>query len=319
MNTQQFKDRQNKTFQKALEKTRKCCAPSCENNAINSHILQKNGILSMIESDGHLRLSVTDFIKDDLFYFKREGINKAFTFKGFCEIHDNSIFKPIEDYLIDYECYKNQLLFAYRTILNELRRKEVLLDWDENQMQDEILKTVIDTGLMKASGEQYKQAIFDLNYYKEKLESDLNKDTENFIFKVRYTSSKEICLASHFTFETTRERDVEIKKNGKDFEILCEIFICFFPLDGENVLLMGYLKEFESKCSSFVNDFFDCDEDTLFKKISNLLMCRCEVWACSENFYSEKIKPRESQINKIFQESAISIDEDRDIELNIFN
>ncbi len=319
MNEKQIQDRFNKTFQDALSKARICSVSGCNENAINSHILQKNGALNGIAQEGHIRLSQTDFHKDNLFYFKKEGINKSYTFKGFCKEHDSSIFAPIEDDLIDFENYNNQLLFAYRNILNEKVRKEVLLDWYEYKRQDNILKKVIDIDLLEQIEEQEKLGISDLDYYVKIFENDLNNNEESFVFQFRYTSSKEICLASQFTYETTRVREEEIQKNGKDFELLTEISVSFFPLDGENVLLMGYLKESETKCGTYVKAFFDVPENELMKKLSNLLMCRCEMWACSEDFYNEKIKQREEKINLIFLESTSSIDEDRDINFNIFD
>lgn len=321
MNNNQEKQIQevlNKTFKKANDKVRICCAPGCNKPAINSHILQKNGILNGIAQNGHILISTTDFFEKELFYFKRKGINETFTYKGFCAEHDSSIFSPIENHEIDFEDYKSQLLFAYRTILNEKVKKEVILDWHKYQKESKVLNGIIDIKLIDASDEQEKLGIKDISYFQDKIEKDLNNNTESFVFKFRYTKPVEICIASHFTFETTRERNIEIERNGKDFDFLTDIFISFFPIEGENVLLFGYLKEQESKCGSFVQTFLDCTEEELFKKISDLILCRCEVWACSENFYSNYIKHREEQINRIFQESAESMDEDRSLNFNIF-
>ncbi|MCJ7449136.1 MAG: hypothetical protein MUO72_15765 [Bacteroidales bacterium] len=308
----------NTTFKRANDKSRICCVPGCNKPAINSHILQKNGILNGIAQNRHIIISTTDFFEADIFHFRRKGINESFTFKGFCSEHDKSIFSPIEDYEIDFEDYKSQLLFAYRTVLNERVKKEVILDWHKYQKESKVLSGEIDTKLLDESDEQERLGIKDISYFQDKIEKDLKNNTESFVFKFRYTKPVEICIASHFTFETTRERNNEIQKTGKDFDLLTDIFLSFFPIEGENVLLIGYLKEQESKCGNFVQTFLDCTEDELFKKISDLILCRCEVWACSENFYSNYIKPREGQINKIFQESAESIDEDRSLNFNIF-
>lgn len=308
----------NKTYRRAATKQRTCSVKGCDKQAINSHVLQKNGILNSIEERGHIRVSEADFFNPDLFHFKRDGINQAFTFKGFCADHDKKIFAPIEDFEIDFDDYKSQLLFAYRTVLNEKVKKEILLDWHKYQKESKTLIGEIDTDLIDKTDEQQKVGIKDIEYYKEKIELDLNNETQSFIFKVRYTKPCEICLASHFTYETTRERSKQIETTGKDFEILTDIFISFFPIENENVLMMGYLKEQEPKCGEFVQSFFDCDEDTLFKKLSDLILCRCEMWACSESFYNQKIKPHDKVINEIFQESASTVDEDRELNFNIF-
>lgn len=314
-----YQDILNKLFKKALDQPRNCSYPGCNKPAINSHVLQKNGILNGIQNSGHIRVSEADFINPELFYFKRKGINKSFTFKGFCSDHDKTIFSPIEDYEINFEDYKSQLLFTYRTVLNERYKKEVMLDWHKFQKESYSLRGVVDFARLDKTDEQQKIGIKDINYYIEKVESDIITNTENFTFKVRYTKPSEICLASHFSYETTREQLKIIDKTGNDFNLLTAIFISFFPIEAENVLVMGYLKEHEGKCGTFVNSFFDCTEDILFKKISNLLLCRCEMWACSDQFYFKLIKPHEKEVNKIFKESAVSVDENRDLDFNIFD
>ena len=318
MKSKQIQEVLNKTFRRASAKQRICNVKNCNEQAINSHVLQKNGILNEIAENGHIRISESDFFKTDLFHFKRVGINQAFSFKGFCTVHDKNIFSPIEDFEIDFENYKSQLLFAYRTLLNEKVKKEILLDWYKYQKESRILSGEIDIELIDDLDKQQRVGIKDIEYYQGKIESDLNSNTQNFVFKFKYTKHCEICLASHFTYETTSERKNQIQSTGKDYEILTDIFISFFPIEDGNVLIVGYLKEHKSNCGGFVQSFFDCDEDTLFKKLNDLLLCRSEMWACSESFYTKKIKPREKSINKIFQESASSIYEDRVLDFNMF-
>jgi len=308
----------NTTFRKAENKQRICCIPHCNELAINSHVLQKNGILNEISQDGHVWESEADFFNDNLFHFKKVGINQAFTFKGFCKKHDKQIFAPIEDYELNFDDYRTLLLFAYRTALNEKVKKNVLIDWYELQKKSKILSDSLDNNDVDQLIEQETIGISDIDYFANKIEKNLEDNTESYIFKYRITKPQEICLASHFTYETSRERDSYIKLNGKDYDLLTDIFISYFPIEGENVLIMGYLKEQESKCKNYVDSFFNCTDDELFEKLSDLFLCRCEMWTCSENFYFSKIKPREKEIIRIFKESAESLDEDRTLKFKLF-
>jgi hypothetical protein len=319
MNKKQIQNQLNKLLQKAKNKNRVCCVQGCEEPAINSHILQKNGILSGISTNGHIMTNESDFLKEELFFFKRAGINQTFTFKGFCKVHDKEIFKEIEDYEIDFEDYRTQLLFAYRTLLNEDTRKHVLIDWNNLRLHDPILEQTEDKSVLREEIRQYRLANKDSEYYLNKMIKDLESNTEQFEFRVRYIQKNEVCLSSHFTYETTREQAMFLKESGTEMELLTDVFVSMFPLEDETVFIMGYLKYNHEKCGNFVNHFFEIDEYELMSEISNLMLLRCEVWVCSENFYTSKLKPRESEINKIFRFGANNINEDMKLDINLFN
>lgn len=286
--------------------------------AINSHVLQKNGILSSIADKGHIYVLRYDFLNPKLFFFKKSGLHVSYTFKGFCSEHDKSIFKPIEDFEFDFEDYKNQLLFAYRTVVNERRKKEVSIDCKHAQLRDSLIESIIDKSITRELIAQERLSLRDLHYYEDLIISDLYKGTTSFTFKTRYVKSVDICLASHFTFETTRHRKEVIETTGKDVELLTDIFISFFPIEDGNVLILGYEKRMESTCGEFVNNFINSEENILLKQLSNLLIGRCEEWACSESFYKKYIQPREEKLIDLFLERAGSIDEDNDIAFNLF-
>lgn len=65
-------------IQKAKSETNACIYPECTNKSINSHIMQKNGILSSIAEDKHLwELKIDTFQKEHI-GFKKNGINKIY-------------------------------------------------------------------------------------------------------------------------------------------------------------------------------------------------------------------------------------------------
>lgn len=97
--------------QKAKSETNTCMYPGCTNKSINSHIMQKNGILSSIAEDKHLWELKIDNFKKEYIGFKKKGINKIYTFLGFCIEHDTSVFKKIEtEGKIDFDDYTSCLL-----------------------------------------------------------------------------------------------------------------------------------------------------------------------------------------------------------------
>ena len=69
----------------------------CKEIAINSHILQTEKILRPISVDNHLiQIKKANIYYRDIIKIESIGINDAFSFYGFCNTHDNDIFKYIE-------------------------------------------------------------------------------------------------------------------------------------------------------------------------------------------------------------------------------
>jgi len=116
---------------KARARPKRCYWPDCTELAVDrSHFLPKSLVLSLLGEDG----CVVEFREHDLVgvtnnVFKKVGLKKAFTFRGFCEKHDNHEFRSIEKEGADFTAPLAQLLCAYRASLNELRKIEKNLDW----------------------------------------------------------------------------------------------------------------------------------------------------------------------------------------------
>ncbi|RZK25606.1 MAG: hypothetical protein EOO43_05065, partial [Flavobacterium sp.] len=106
-----------KYYSKCQNKQRKCPVDGCNENAISSHLLQKNGIINHIATNQHVRQVSFDKFPTIKYKIKLIGVNQALTFKGFCSYHDSELFKSIEGLNIDFNQYRCQLLFTYRALL----------------------------------------------------------------------------------------------------------------------------------------------------------------------------------------------------------
>lgn len=107
---------------------------NCKKQAIKSHVLQKNGILKEISVKRHLIQLVSpnpfQMQEKGLFDFKSIGINNVYTFPGFCQNHDTSLFKSIESNEdLKFNNKNQQALFSYRGLCQEIRRKEISIEW----------------------------------------------------------------------------------------------------------------------------------------------------------------------------------------------
>lgn len=304
---------------KAKRKKRKCFIPDCDENSISSHLLQKNGMLSRLTTDdNHLFQFGIDTFKPQLFFFEKIGANEALTFPGFCNKHDTILFKDIEKPIIDFKNYRTNLLFSYRILANELRKKEILIDSFTANIENATLQTYLNNGYfisLSQSINGYRQAIKDCNYYLDYFYSDIFSDTQNFNFFTIELPFVEFCASGVFTLETTEEmRQIPDWEWDKP---LTDIYFNLLPLQNKSIVIFGYLNEMKEKCSEFIRSFENLDNTIALKKISDLLLRRIENWLCSQSARN-KLDKKENDITKIIHQTIRISDENMPVNLNLF-
>ena len=172
---------------KAISEINTCFHPECTEKSINSHILQKNGILSTLEKDGHVMEMGIDPFKSDIHYFNRIGIKKAYSFKCFCNPHDTDLFKSIESDEINFAEYSNLILFTLRTIYNEKFRKLVNVRMRELLIKEH--SDLYDVDFLSEQNNQEKLGLSDI----EKVEKVLLEVVKPFSkYKMNYAPSVQL-------------------------------------------------------------------------------------------------------------------------------
>lgn len=100
---------------------------NCSNQIIKAHTVQRAGGLSAIAENGHVisgkRGYENIFKNDGQIVPGPVGIGKASTFMGFCSIHDNKLFEPIESnsFTLNHEA---AFLLSFRAISYEYLTKQ---------------------------------------------------------------------------------------------------------------------------------------------------------------------------------------------------
>ncbi|MDY3338866.1 hypothetical protein PG279_06695 [Riemerella anatipestifer] len=305
-------------MQEAKKQTNVCMYPGCEESAINSHIMQKNGILSSIAEDKHLwKLAVDNFKKEHIVFHKK-GINKIYTFLGFCNTHDTEVFKKIESKdEIDFNDYESCLLFALRTACNEYRIKEVVIKQQKCIMES--TDVISNKKIVLEFIRQSELGLQDLFLKINDMWTDLQNKTESFVFDYREIDFIELCLNSICTYETSQELRAYKYRNGRDMEKTSDFFISLFPYRSKSVLLMGYHKNDSSKLKSFVNFFFKENEKRLKRRLSSLIAFNCETWVCSEKLYKSKFEGLDSEFFESMSFSIENGNERKTFPINIFS
>lgn len=301
---------------KAIKKQSICFHPNCPDKSINSHILQKNGILSEIAQGNHVVGMYINKFLDEEHGFKKIGINEAFSFNCFCEKHDRDLFKSIETREIDFSDYSNLILFTLRTIYNEKFRKIVNIEMYNCLIQNH--SEIFNVERIKGRLGNEILGLQDIQLTENEIWKDIITGSQSYVFKIREISRKEICLSAFYNYETTRELENYLKKYGRHKEEVTDIFINLFPYKGKSVFMMSYKKKNESIVKGYINEFFSDNEKRLERKITNLMMFQCETWVISPQFYKRNVERTEEAFSFAVDFSGNNMNERRFFDLNIF-
>jgi hypothetical protein len=300
---------------------RKCLYENCNETAISSHLLQRNGIINQISESSLVYKMVVDPYRSGGLKFKLLGLKDAFSFSGFCSVHDNNLFKEIEGTSIDFSNYKTSLLFCYRALVNEKRKKEMNLDFDNRVLNSFSLKFFLADEYLEQLEKHKKGDIMgltDSEYYERKFLLNLNDPSRrDFAFHLFEIPKIDICVSGVFSYETTAEVN-ELHNSYLAQKPLTDIYINIIPQGSKSVVIFGCLENTKEKCWDYITSFDPTNIEGCMKSLSDLLMRQVENWLCSPSFYRTNIKAREREINTIWNESLRHEDERRPLPFNLF-
>lgn len=310
--------------QRAKEAPRKCLFEGCNELAIASHLLQKRGIINQIAENNHVLELAFNNYKKEVFYFKHIGVNQAFAFPGFCSHHDNDLFKSIESGNVDYKDYRTQLLFSYRAVMNEKRKKEIIIDFYGRILNSLSLPLYLNEKYFKeirANKLGQQDGIKDEKYYEQFFLSNIRDNSKkDFDFITFELPKMDVCSSAVFTYETTAELNHMLRfESYKRSKPLTEIYFNLLPLDNRSIVMLGCLSERAVICWKYIKSFEAETIEKCQKKISDLLLCQVENWLCSDSFYKSHLKARAREIVNITHVSLDHMDERRELDFNLFS
>lgn len=129
----------------------KCCCPSCDGAAKKSHLLQQHPILASICDEKNRVLQMVDNDIDPRsgnwdFYSRRNvGITNALQYKLFCDKHDGSLFRKIEQQNSIPESKQDCLLLAFRSACAVRHQEEHRLHIYESQKKSTGLENLMES------------------------------------------------------------------------------------------------------------------------------------------------------------------------------
>lgn len=306
-------------YKNVRKKSWLCMYCGCNDSAINSHLLMRNGILNYVVENGHLyelRSNAPEaFKKEELpISFKKVGINQSISFPLFCNGHDTSVFIEIENEDVDYTLYKHMLLYSYRALLAEIRKKEIEVEKNRRIIHSSTLYGILGGVTIDNFSRSYDlelQGIKDLEYYKEEILNDLQSSTESFVFL-----SREIPLMGIYASTIS---SIFSSINDTIFApILNTFFFHLIPKENASQLVVGYHKECTNdKIIQYANLWMNTPTEKMGVMLT-ALFCQIETWGMSPSIYSQ-LKPNNLKAYYEKLERSLNIIDQTPIEdINLF-
>lgn len=303
----------------STKKQRTCLYPDCNEKSVMSHLLQKKGILNQIAENQH----VCSYYTNPQTYeskFKRTGINDAFSFQGYCTKHDDLLFRTIEKGVIDFSSDTNKLLFTFRAIFNELRKKEVINDAFNKAIGANTLDGLIDKNFLKEYVRQNSLGARDLRYYLDLAHKNFIDGTNDFNFSSLSFKKVPLCISTVVSVESDTEMMFQSLINRKQFEekTVPSLVINCFPLEVESTILIAYPKASSNRIEQFLKDHVHIiPNDPSLKSLNDFIVKFSETWTCSPRFYASNVQRHEKDIVK-FSRATAHKNSHLEIPFNIF-
>ena len=253
----------------------------CNENIKQSHSIQRNGRLSIIEGIVNSNKVIYTFteiepgINPTIKSLKPIGKSAASTFFGFCDFHDTTLFSSIENHPFD-NSDKHCFLHSYRAFAHSYhRKKEELKSYNSdsnftNKIDPEWLKyMILGAEISVNEGEEEKKKLDIL------IENELYDHLEYFTYIIpkKYPIACSSIINPYFSFKGTA-MDNHINPTVK----FSHIMLTVLPDHNQTIIIFACFHD-DEKAILFFDELNDLKDYHLEKAISSIII------SCSENTF----------------------------------
>lgn len=252
--------------------------------------------------------------------FEKVGIREGTTFSGFCSLHDNLLFSPIDNVNVDLKNEKNLLLFNYWATIqenvNKLNKKETYqLAFDRFKFYDYPLNPYFDLRIGEIGLDEEVN-----DWYSNELLKSFELQKHEFLFRVIDIPYVEVIASELVTFEPPgitglKRRLFDVYRVVVPFSNLYMQIIPDSKKEHTSIILSMHKND--QYVLAYLFDYFKSLNPE--KMLSDFLLLYFELWVGSENFYNHNLKPLKEDIERIFIETAKQSAIERETKVNIFN
>ena len=303
-NPKEITSRLNNLMLRATKKQRKCGFKDCREPTARNHTVS-NCLINNFVENGHVRMLAVDPWKSYNLSFNRVGSNEATTFHGLCNAHDSEVFLPIDKVDLNPFLYQNQILLAYRSVLQEKLKKTIKKEV-YSQFSDEF-KHISNPGVLRARkfSKMFEYNLFNAVWYEERLLSDLENNTQKFLFKTLKLPYFDLAGSELNTFEA--DASINLKRSFYEsyghFEPFADIFISLLPNPNKEYLT-AVLGSHEKDNKKLFALYEQLNNTPPLKCLSDILLLYMDGWVCSEHFYNKHLKHQLQLFAKVFEKTS---------------
>lgn len=313
-------------YEQNVSKRETCYAPQelktvCT-DIINAHTVSKSSGLSDITDDTNhvlgLKQNLANFQKNKgKLRFEKIGINKASTFKGFCNKHDTQLFSCFE-YMPFAKTQQQCVALTYRSVAKEIYAKENALEVAEFSKYMDRGRPLIFQIKLQEYNLFYKlgleAAINELYIIKNNLDFELlNKNNSSYNFLI-LESSTPIPIVVSSVINPTQDFNGEKIQHLSNLNLTPEYLVFnSFSSSGKGFVVFSWLNK-AKKMDKFIQSLLSIDKSEMYNYLVNFFFSSAENSFISPVWWESLSDIQRSKIEELF---SIGSDPFQDIPRNI--
>ena len=266
----------------------------CSPILTKAHTVQRRGGLAAIAEGGHVltvKPTMKSLIETDGNPSPRSiGVNKASVFPGFCNKHDSSIFKPIEEKTIDINS-DTAFLLAYRAVAYERFAKDAQRrgTWAQREMDrgHPFEKQAEIQMYLDAVSAGIEFGMHDVDRWKREFDTRLLSGSRDgfHYFAVKFDSvlPTVACTAFHPEYDFKGNALQKLGRRGSDFD---HITLTVTAFEGNSVAVFGWIGDLCGPAGELAESFSKIDDYRNADALTRLLFVHTDNIFIQPNWWS---------------------------------
>jgi hypothetical protein len=276
----------------------------CSSKSIRAHSIQNSFVLDLLCENDHLIMlnGGIDIEKGAFFKFEKIGRNKATTFNGLCNKHDNKLFEPIDKNIFSHNNIKGLFLIAYRSVLRELHAKmraavDIQSIYKKGVELGKFNPEVQDWPMMMTTVAMAEAYTFYL--YKFQYDKIYSKNIfEEIEHKVDYIEDIEPSIAVSSVYSYID--NMRLFNDRKDPKC---IVLNVFPHYNGMYVIFSFIKRHREYLMPHINEFDKQEKHYKLYLLSKIILMNCENFVLAPKFYKILSEERLESIKTYFMKN----------------